>query len=181
MANHVMIDIETLSTQTNAVILSVGICIFDKSGEILGKGLRNINVEGQKEAGRHVDENTLAWWNKQSDEAKKVLFADDKISMRDVYSWFSKCLIDFKVKYVWGNGSDFDNVIMNDFVCMCTHGRDNKLWKFYNNRCYRTLKNIYKGVEFERVGEHHNALDDAITQTNHLTAICKKHNITLEG
>ena len=179
MANHVMIDIETLSTQVDAVILSVGICIFNKDGEILGKGLRNINVEEQKEAGRHVDEKTLAWWGKQSDEAKKVLFTKDKLGTYDFVVWLNMCFESYDVQYVWGNGSDFDNVILNNFIVK-TVGRM-PLWKFYNNRCYRTLKNLYKGVEFERVGEHHNALDDAITQTNHLIAICKKHNITLEG
>jgi hypothetical protein len=136
-------------------------------------------VEEQKETGRHVDKNTLAWWGKQSDEAKKVLFADDKISIVETIQWLAKCFAAYNVRYVWGNSTCFDNVILNHFIE--SNGTKTSLWKFYNNRCYRTLKNMYKGVKFDRVGEHHNALDDAITQANHLIAICKKNNIKLES
>jgi inhibitor of KinA sporulation pathway (predicted exonuclease) len=42
-------------------------------------------------------------------------------------------------------------------------------WKFYNDRCYRTLKAMYPHIKMpKRTGTHHNALDDAISQVNHL-------------
>jgi inhibitor of KinA sporulation pathway (predicted exonuclease) len=50
-------------------------------------------------------------------------------------------------------------------------------WKFYNNRCYRTLKNLpaAKGTTIDRgTGTHHNALDDAVSQAKHAVQILKR-------
>ena len=44
-------------------------------------------------------------------------------------------------------------------------------WPFWKDRCYRTMKNMHPGVQMERAGTHHNALDDAKTQALHLMRI----------
>ena len=44
-------------------------------------------------------------------------------------------------------------------------------WKFWNDRCYRTIKSMHPEVPMPRTGTHHNALDDAKTQALHLMAI----------
>ena len=44
-------------------------------------------------------------------------------------------------------------------------------WKYYNDRCYRTVKNLRPDVPMIRGGTHHNALDDAKSQATHLMAI----------
>jgi uncharacterized protein YdcH (DUF465 family) len=43
-------------------------------------------------------------------------------------------------------------------------------WPYYNDRCYRTVRALYKGKEppFVRLGTFHNALDDAMSQATHL-------------
>ncbi|MHB0978446.1 MAG: 3'-5' exoribonuclease domain-containing protein [Minisyncoccota bacterium] len=46
-------------------------------------------------------------------------------------------------------------------------------WKFWNNRCYRTLKNMFPEVPFVRIGIAHDALDDAKSQAEHAVAILK--------
>jgi inhibitor of KinA sporulation pathway (predicted exonuclease) len=46
-------------------------------------------------------------------------------------------------------------------------------YKFWNERCYRTVKNQYPDVKLTRTGTYHNALDDARTQAEHLVQICQ--------
>jgi exodeoxyribonuclease VIII len=72
---------------------------------------------------------------------------------------------------VWGNGASFDNAILAQ--CYRAVGMDFP-WKFWNDRCYRTLKNLVLDVPFERTGTHHNALDDARSQAIHASAILRR-------
>lgn len=76
---------------------------------------------------------------------------------------------------VWGCGSDFDNVILASAYRRC--GIDLP-WMWWDNRCYRTMKNQFKNCVAEPVrrGIKHNALDDAIHQASHLTLILRYIN-----
>ena len=69
---------------------------------------------------------------------------------------------------VWGCGSDFDNVLIEN-----AHKKIGQevAWKFRNNRCYRTIKSLWPNVEIKRKGAHHNSLDDAESQALHLIEI----------
>jgi exodeoxyribonuclease VIII len=44
-------------------------------------------------------------------------------------------------------------------------------WPFWKDKCYRTVKGIWKDIKLDRVGTHHNALHDAESQAEHLIAI----------
>jgi exodeoxyribonuclease VIII len=66
---------------------------------------------------------------------------------------------------LWGNGADFDNAIL---VNCFANTNIEPCWKFWNHRCYRTLKSLSGDKSKpKRVGTYHNALDDAITQAVH--------------
>jgi hypothetical protein len=69
---------------------------------------------------------------------------------------------------VWGNGAAFGNVILRSAYAACGLLPP---WEFWNDRCYRTLKNLRPDIKLERSGTHHNALDDAITQAEHAVVI----------
>jgi exodeoxyribonuclease VIII len=66
---------------------------------------------------------------------------------------------------VWGNGANFDNVILRNALDRYGYSA---LWKYSNDRCFRTMKNILPKIEATRAGTYHNALDDAIYQVNYL-------------
>lgn len=53
----------------------------------------------------------------------------------------------------------------------CTRNGTSAPWAWRNDRCYRTIKALNRGVPMERLGAHHNALDDAISQALHLIAM----------
>ncbi len=161
----VMVDLETLDTKPSAVILSIGACVVDlDAGKISDHFYRVISVESCLEAGLTESASTKAWWDKQSPEARKV-FTDPSISLTQALVEFGKYLKFFGSGTVklWGNGSDFDNTIL-------IHAYDkiglDAPWRFYNNRCFRTIKNAMSDhIQVPaREGTYHNALDDAIYQ-----------------
>lgn len=72
---------------------------------------------------------------------------------------------------IWGNGASFDNVILANAYRAASIQQP---WAYWNDRCYRTLKKRYLDIALRRQGTHHNALDDAISQAEHLITIWKE-------
>lgn len=78
---NVMIDIETLSTHTNASILSIAAVEFNKfTGEIGKSFYVNISPSEWTNNGRHIDGNTIQWWLKQDKEARESLLNENNTS-----------------------------------------------------------------------------------------------------
>lgn len=173
--NSVMLDLETMGTSVNAPIVAIGAVKFDlKTGAIDREGTfyQQMYLPDIVDTGAKICPYTTLWWLKQGREAIEKTFMQEYTG-EGVY----KVLYNFRdwlpeKAYVWGNGSDFDNVILAE-----TYKRigEQVPWKYYNNRCYRTIKNLFPQVELQREGTHHNALDDALSQTKHLIEIWKKH------
>ena len=67
MVNHAMLDLETLSTENNAVVLTIGGCKFNpfKDTEPFEKVHLKIDTTEQIERGRHIEDSTLKWWGTQ--------------------------------------------------------------------------------------------------------------------
>ena len=72
---------------------------------------------------------------------------------------------------VWGNGATFDNVILSNAYKAA--GMEQP-WKFWDDRCYRTVKGLLPDIKIERLGTHHNAVYDAMSQARHLQFLFKK-------
>lgn len=168
-----MVDNETLATTADAVILSIGAVRFHKDtiGAIGEKFYAVLDIEDQKERGRFVDPETVAWWDKQSPEARKVLETTDRRPVKEVLNELWDFIFDIDQSCgevrLWGNGSDFDNPQIASLFRM--YGFETP-WKFWNNRCFRTLKSEFGHLLDKkpvRKGTYHNALDDAIHQADH--------------
>jgi hypothetical protein len=172
----VMLDLETLDTRPGAVILSLGAVFFNPIDNMLGEECHWIISRADSEAlGLTVSADTLAWWEKQSAEAKKTLrvaSSTDGEPLAQVLHEFNEFLGKAKggtskVK-IWGNGSDFDNVLL---IAAYEAAKVKPAWKYYNHRCFRTLKGLAPAVKIDRQGTYHNALDDAKTQAEHAIKI----------
>lgn len=163
MTSNIMIDLETYDVAPTAVILSIGAVRFDENNcyeSIYLVSTRPEDALDQQAHGRTVSKATLDWWGKQSEEACKVLTDPNSISPSEMLARFRAFCGD-KAK-VWGNGSDFDNVLL---ASMYHAYGSNTPWKYSANRCFRTLRNLVPaGCEPARSGIHHNALDDAVFQ-----------------
>lgn len=171
---NIMIDLETLGTSIDSVILSIGAVAFNDQG-IKGVFERHVDIDSQPS--RVVSHDTFKWWFEQSEEARKALTRGMSRACSLEYalaqlSLFFKLHGDENVK-VWGNGSDFDNAILSHAYRTCGMSQP---WKYHNNRCYRTVKSLLPDVKFERKGTHHRAVDDAESQALHLIKIAEVHN-----
>lgn len=176
---NVMLDLETWSTSPNAVITSIGAVKFtlnsdNSGGKIVEEFYYRINPQSCVDVGLEMSVDTILWWMKQSDEARAE-FQKQTWNIQDVLGLFAMWLSDDPKNIdVWGNGSDFDNVLLANAYRVCGKSLP---WRYFNNRCYRTLKNIYSNVlPTPTVGVKHNALDDAKSQANHLIDILNHIN-----
>ena len=179
--DDIMVDLETLGSRAGCQIISIGAARFSRSSEVaIGETfytLCSLHKDNQAELGLSTDESTLTWWKGQSAEARTALteakrknaphLTNALAEFARFVGWTdSKGLGDARV---WGNGSDFDCAIL--YAAYAAVGEPVP-WKFWNTRCFRTLKSEFPGVpKPERKGTHHNALDDAIYQAEHAAVI----------
>lgn len=172
---HVMVDIETLGTRPGDTILSIGAVKFDAEG--LGEEFyTTIDVESSKAAGFRAQKSTLEWWEKQSEEARKAAFKGE-FPIDHALIKFNMWLppVDFTV--MWGNGANFDNALLAAAYRMM---KMDTPWRFWNDRCYRTISAVFMKKRVDRVGTYHNALDDAKTQALRLIAMAKDSGFELK-
>jgi hypothetical protein len=166
--NDIMLDLETCGTGPRAAIIAIGAVLFDlKTGELGQTFLQSVDLESSMLMGGEVTAGTIEWWMKQSEEAKLVFTDSHKSSIHHALLSFSRFIDKYSARglKVWGNGSDFDNVILRGAYDRC--GMETP-WEFRNSRCYRTVKNLFPDIKFEPSGVAHNALDDATAQATHL-------------
>lgn len=182
---QVMLDWETMGNKPNAAVIALGAVLFDTvTGEIGPKFYHEINLESSVELGLDLDASTVLWWMKQSDKARAKFATNERaLLVREVMQKFTAFLVmqvgSEHTEYegqveVWGNGATFDNVIAANVYDKLGMTRP---WKFYEDRCYRTVKSMHRDVPFVFEGTPHYALDDAISQAKHLCAIAKEHGI----
>ena len=177
--NHIMMDIETLDTKQSAVVLSIGAVVFDPHSKELGEKFYvefTHDLTAQQRVGRTVSTDTVVWWMQQGAAAKQIFADPSPEGVRRVPT--AQGLAEFasfvarnggKEVELWGNGSDFDNVIVGSLYDSFGMA---KPWSYGKNRCYRTMKRAFgENVPLVRQGVHHNGLDDAITQAVHLQEI----------
>jgi inhibitor of KinA sporulation pathway (predicted exonuclease) len=173
MADHCMVDLETLSTLHNARILSIGAVLFNKDGifDEFYRAIRvpNIDCLRREKSVFDVSDQTLLWWSEQSEEAKAVFWDPEAIELRQALEEFSDFLSPIKDNVLmWGNGASFDNAILSTAYNLM--GLEQP-WKFWNDRCFRTIKNMFLVETMKREGTHHNALDDARFQAQQLLSM----------
>lgn len=170
MGLHVMIDLETLDTVASAKILSLGAVLFDQTGAVLNRLYVELEVGSQSQ--RTMSDSTLRWWLRQSAEARMTLGQekDTRVTVEHALRRLQQLTDKWTNVKVWSNGANFDEPILSHAYAELGLPTP---WKFWNVRCYRTVKSLFaRNVpEQERAGTAHNALDDAVHQAHHLIAI----------
>ncbi len=177
---HLMIDLETMGTNTNAPIVVIGAVFFDpQTGEIGPVFYIVISLTDAMNTGAVPDGGTIEWWLKQSSEARAAILTD-QVKLKDALSRFREFINEYsdeKLVQVWGNDATFDNAILRtsyehlDIPCP---------WRYYNDRDVRTIVELGKAIDFDArtaipfEGERHNALDDARYQAKYVSAIWQK-------
>ena len=113
---HAMIDLETLSTNPNATILTVGGVKFDPyTNTEPSQGMYfRVDVDSQTEMGRDVMQDTLDWWGKQDPEIMEEALGDkDRISLDAMIKTLNKWCVGVDV--FWCQGPVFDDPKLQNF------------------------------------------------------------------
>jgi hypothetical protein len=118
MSHDIMIDLETLGTTPDAVILSIGAVRFDLHAGLIFDAheddlfYRAVRIDSQPD--RKISGDTIAWWMAQTKEAQTVfteprgeLFA----ALVDLHHWIDAT--PSTAPQVCSNGADFDLPILN--------------------------------------------------------------------
>jgi hypothetical protein len=164
-----MIDIETLSKQPNATVLSIGAVYFD-CYSISDTFYDVLSIDEQNE--RHVEGDTVKWWLKQSDGARLHVAVDASRGLWESLGSLSRFIRADAV--VWAKDPDFDCVILESLFY--DFGLDAP-WGYRNKRAVRTLQALVPGFkEPEFVGTEHNAIQDAIHQAKNVQLMMKELN-----
>lgn len=176
--SHIMVDLETLSTLPNARIIAIGAVKFnpvnvtDKFYQAIAlpEGVE-LDLDTTDFEGFHSSSSTLQWWSQQGNEARAVFSDPAAVQISTALLDFSRWAQIDSAKSdirIWGNGASFDNVILSTAYRLCELEQP---WEFWNDRCYRTAKNLNRDVGINRRGVYHNALDDADSQAQHIIAM----------
>lgn len=166
----IMIDIETLGVRSSAMILQIGACYFDRNtGEIGDTFLVNIKTPGHMPF--TVDQDTVAWWFQQSQEAREsVLTNPEPIDIqRAVLDLHDFC--DRDDTNIWCHATFDMPIVLHAFEVI---GLKFPI-HFRRMRDIRTLMDIADHrSEKKREGVHHNGLDDAKFQVAYVVEALNK-------
>ena len=125
---HIALDIETLSTRSTAAVISIAAkCFtFSDSEEPLPLGVffKTVNATTCAMYGLHFDQDTVNWWQRQSEDAKRVhlqmgdiavTIRDALLSLNEYYK--SACNLAKSLgqkPLIWCQGTDFDIAILRN-------------------------------------------------------------------
>lgn len=165
-------DLETMGTGPDAAIVAIGAVEFWLSrdgSQTLGREFyRTVDLASSMRSGGTVDASTIIWWAQQSETAR----AEFAKATGDLWG----ALVDFADFYqdisgnvpkvrVWGNGADFDNVILAG--AYRRYGEDvpwQPTGKPPLNGCLRTLRALFPDAPKTTPEIPHHALHDAQAQ-----------------
>lgn len=171
-----MIDIETLSIKPNAVVLTLGAVQFDPFNHVehyFSEKYFRFDIDEQIELGRDVNEETVEWWGKQSDESRVEALSDEGRVVFDVYSKELTKLV-VQSKRIWAQGPVFDMGILENLYRQKSTPIP---WQYYNVRDSRTLLKAL-GDSRNAGTKAHNALEDCKEQIRAIKRVVAKYGLT---
>ena len=171
----VMLDLETLGTRPDCVILTLGAVKFDPySLREPGPGIyMRVDVDEQTALGREVQEDTLNWWLSQAEDIREeALGESDRVSLDTLYRDLNKFLVG--VDNIWAQGPVFDIAILENLYRQCGWPTP---WQFWQISDSRTLFKTHGDPRVKGKAGLHNALEDCVSQAIAVQQIYKKLGI----
>ncbi len=164
---EIMLDIETLSTSTNSVIVSIGAIKFDKTAKILPSVdlmdtfYRKIDINSCTNLGMEINKSTMDWWHKQDPVyTREALYSENnrvpiKQALIELSQWIKPC------EKVWANSPDFDCTILKNAYHLC---KLDLPWSYWNTRDVRTTVALAEISLKDISVATHNPVDDCYRQ-----------------
>jgi hypothetical protein len=159
----VMLDIETLSTRPESVVVTIGAVKFDPWGDDVDtdSGLYyRVNVDEQLALDRHVLDSTIEWWGTQPEDVREEALGEgNRVSLDDMTRGLNKFLVG--VENIWCQGPAFDIVILENLYRQLAKPTP---WQFWQIRDSRTLFGTHGDPREKDRKAAHNALMDCYYQ-----------------
>ncbi len=189
---NLMMDIETLSLENNAVVVSLAILNFPFSRKNLtkvstyeeleaGAFVTTFETQDQIDKGRHISSSTIAWWLNQGEKARETFAEDinkgekakDNIQTLKNLSYFISSVFDQTEEVrLWGWPATFDCTILKSLYT--DYGITYPV-AYWQNCDVRTLIDMVEDLGIVEVKEiikkpriPHDPLSDAIAQAQAL-------------
>lgn len=182
---HIVLDLETLSTRPDALVLSIGAVGLNKHGQILSGAEFHLALDQKEQATRrHVSLDTIQWWMQQSQEAIDASFGaptSNQAFVTNALTAFKEYVDQWSARglvCVWGNGCGFDNVIL---ASLYQDWGMQAPWDFRNDRDMRTITALFPHLKLMPFkGIKHHAQHDAMHEAKQLAkAIQLLHKVSL--
>ena len=187
--NNIMIDLETLSTNSNAAILTIAAVVFSQDEQGIANqfytGISMADQDTDPTEYGHIDPSTVRWWMKESDDARAAIINMTSVkseslinALFDLGCFMQRHGADDDTK-VWSKGTSFDLPILRNAYTRC---RIDIPWEYRNERDVRTMIDLGQALvgfdanDMRRTGLHHDALSDARHQAKQVIAIYKALN-----
>ena len=172
---HAMIDLETLSTNPNAVILTIGGVKFNPYTSVIpSQGMYfKVDVDSQTAMDREVMQETINWWGEQTKEIQDEAMGEkDRVSLEEMVKKINKFSVGVDV--FWCQGPLFDYAILQNIYKQLG---DPVPWQYWQIRDSRTLFSLVPKDLNEERKEAHNALADCYFQAKKVQKVYKQLGI----
>jgi exodeoxyribonuclease VIII len=153
---HFMVDIETLGTANDSVVLSLGCVEFNEKGPIENEYGVNLQVREQLKMGRTMSIDTIEWWMDFGDRYPKHSRVDPLFALDEFVSMFPKD----KEFMIWAKPPSFDIAMLENMLDMF---KMPKPWDRRNIRDVYTVADVLTKVERDQVRETNENPHDAIS------------------
>ena len=171
-----MVDIETLSTNSNGVIVSISAVQFClETGELGEEFEIGLTINDQIASGAVIDGDTVMWWLSQDKEAQAKLTTIEKIGAANALMALNKWIYSMYPSWdeqrnvrLWGNGATFDNVMIRNLYDRLGLKFAIPYWGDNDVRTAVTLKGI-DTRDYKFMGVKHYGIDDCKHQINYIT------------
>jgi len=172
----IMLDLETLATSPDSVVLTFGAVKFDpfNPDEEIDKGLYlRLDVDEQISLGRAVDQGTIEWWATQpADVREEALGDNDRVSLDEFTRQLNKFVSG--ASRIWAQGPVFDIVILENLYRQVGKPAP---WAYYTIRDSRTLLKALGDNRQAGREAAHNALADCVYQAQAVRAAVSAYEL----
>ena len=166
-----MLDIETLGTGPDALILTIAAQSFDPLGTGFFERKFYARIDFESQQNRTIESNTVEWWSNQNKEAQnEALSEEERIPLSQALDELGKLI--WQSQLIWANGTNFDIPVLEHAYKSYSKPLP---WQFYKIRDARTVYSLWP--DLPRPPTSHHALEDCRRQIELLQHSLKHLNV----
>jgi len=169
---HIMVDIETMGKKSGSAIVSIGAVEFNMTTGETNKEFRiNASLQSCIDLGLTMDPDTIMWWMKQSDDARKSLVEGEVVGIIEALVELAVFIEDCGGKEceIWGNSPRFD---LEKLDAAYNKAGSEIPWDFRKERCVRTLVSFLP--EIKNMTKFAGIAHDAVHDCHHQIKYCSE-------